>query len=103
MIWIKGSPEGELLAEKAIKLIEEKSHLEGLTEQVDQFLDKNKPAGLVLTPPPEEQQESGEQLEFSGPKDEQGYQPRINKERTYTAPKTETKDTNLEEGFDDVF
>jgi exosome complex component RRP4 len=37
---IKGTPEGELLAEKAIKLIEEKSHLEGLTEKIQQFLEK---------------------------------------------------------------
>ncbi|MBI4151922.1 RNA-binding protein [Candidatus Woesearchaeota archaeon] len=38
LIWLKGSPEGELLAENAIKLIEEKSHLEGLTERVEKFL-----------------------------------------------------------------
>ncbi len=38
LIWLKGTPEGELLAEKAIKLIEEKSHLEGLTERIEKFL-----------------------------------------------------------------
>ena len=38
-VWIKGTPEGELLAEKAIKLIEEKSYIEGLTEKVQQFLE----------------------------------------------------------------
>ncbi|MEK6899664.1 MAG: exosome complex RNA-binding protein Rrp4 [Nanoarchaeota archaeon] len=37
-IWIKGTPEGELKAEKAIKHIEAKSHLEGLTEKIEKFL-----------------------------------------------------------------
>lgn len=39
-VWIKGSPEGEYLTEQAIKLVEEKSHQEGLTEKVEEFLDK---------------------------------------------------------------
>lgn len=38
LIGLKGTPEGELLAEKAIKLIEEKSHLEGLTDRIEKFL-----------------------------------------------------------------
>mgnify|MGYP001590503960 FL=1 len=38
LIWIKGAPEGELKAEKAVKLIEEKSHLEGLTEKMEKYL-----------------------------------------------------------------
>lgn len=42
LIWLKGSPEGEQLAEKAIKLIEEKSYLEGLTEKMEKFLEENK-------------------------------------------------------------
>lgn len=37
-ISIKGTPEGEYLAGKVIKLIEEKAHLEGLTEKMEQFL-----------------------------------------------------------------
>lgn len=40
LIWLKGTPEGELKAEKAIKLIEQKSHLEGLTNKVQQFLEE---------------------------------------------------------------
>ena len=40
LIWIKGTPEGEFKAEKAIKLIEEKSHLEGLTDKVQKFLEE---------------------------------------------------------------
>ena len=42
LVWLKGTPEGELLAEKAVKMIEEKSHLEGLTEKMDKFLDENR-------------------------------------------------------------
>ncbi|MBU0469932.1 MAG: exosome complex protein Rrp4 [Nanoarchaeota archaeon] len=42
VIWLKGSPEGELLAEKAIKLIEQRSHQEGLTDKIEKFLEENK-------------------------------------------------------------
>jgi exosome complex component RRP4 len=38
LIWVKGTPEGELKAQQAIKMIEEKSHLSGLTEKVQTFL-----------------------------------------------------------------
>ena len=38
LIWLKGTPEGEAKAEKAIKMIEEKSHLSGLTEKIEVFL-----------------------------------------------------------------
>ena len=40
IIWVKGSPEGELMAVRAIKQIELKSHQEGLTEKMEKFLDK---------------------------------------------------------------
>tara|TARA_Y100000310_G_scaffold226949_1_gene229125 strand:- start:191 stop:874 length:684 start_codon:yes stop_codon:yes gene_type:complete len=40
LVWIKGTDsEKELLAEKAIKLIQEKSHQSGLTEKVQKFLE----------------------------------------------------------------
>ncbi len=39
---IKGTPAGELLAEQAVKMIEKKSHQEGLTEKMEKFLDENK-------------------------------------------------------------
>ena len=42
IIWIQGSPEGELLAVQTIKEIEEKSHISGLTEQIKEFLEKSK-------------------------------------------------------------
>lgn len=41
LVWIKGSPEGELLTEQAVKLVEEKSHQDGLTEKIEEFLNKN--------------------------------------------------------------
>ncbi|MDP6647866.1 MAG: KH domain-containing protein, partial [Candidatus Woesearchaeota archaeon] len=42
LVWINGTPDGELLAVKAIRKIEEESHLSGLTDRVKEFLDKNK-------------------------------------------------------------
>ncbi len=42
LIWLKGSFDGEYLAEKAVKLIEEKAHQEGLTERMEKFLQENK-------------------------------------------------------------
>ena len=41
-VWIKGTPDGELLTERAIKEIEAKSHTEGLTAQIEKFLEENK-------------------------------------------------------------
>ena len=42
LVWINGTPEGELLAVKAIRKIEEESHLSGLTDRIKEFLEKNK-------------------------------------------------------------
>jgi exosome complex component RRP4 len=42
IIWIDGSTEGELLAVDSIRMIEEESHLSGLTDRVKEFLEKNK-------------------------------------------------------------
>jgi exosome complex component RRP4 len=38
IVWIKGESEKELLAEKAVKMIEARSHEEGLTEKMGKFL-----------------------------------------------------------------
>jgi exosome complex component RRP4 len=41
-VWIKGpSTEAEILATKAVRLIEQKSHIRGLTEKVKAFLEEN--------------------------------------------------------------
>ncbi|MBU0459886.1 MAG: exosome complex protein Rrp4 [Nanoarchaeota archaeon] len=39
LVWIKGESDKELLAEKAIKLIQEKSHQPGLTDKIQAFLE----------------------------------------------------------------
>lgn len=41
VVWIQGEPEMEFVAVDAIKLVDSKSHLEGLTEEVTKFLDKH--------------------------------------------------------------
>jgi exosome complex component RRP4 len=38
LVWIKGTAQGELKAVEAVKLVEQKSHLEGLTDKVEKFL-----------------------------------------------------------------
>ena len=43
LVWINGSPEGELLAVESIRKIEKESHLSGLTDRIEEFLEKNKP------------------------------------------------------------
>lgn len=49
IIWVKGTPEKELLAAQAIKRIEEKSHQEGLTEKMEKFLGANAPASYTAS------------------------------------------------------
>ena len=39
LVWIKGTPEGELLTEKAVKMIQNRSHEEGLTQKMEKFLE----------------------------------------------------------------
>ena len=41
IIWISGTPEGELHEVEAIRKIEEESHLSGLTDKIKEFLEKN--------------------------------------------------------------
>jgi exosome complex component RRP4 len=41
-VWIQGMPEDELLASKAIKMIEENAHMEGLTDKVKGFIENEK-------------------------------------------------------------
>lgn len=38
IIWIQGSPEMEVLALKAIKMVEEHAHKQGLTDKISEFL-----------------------------------------------------------------
>ncbi|MBI2146330.1 RNA-binding protein [Candidatus Woesearchaeota archaeon] len=39
LVWLRGSSDGELLAEQAIKRIEQKSHQDGLTEKMQRYLE----------------------------------------------------------------
>ena len=39
-VWVQGTPEQEILAERAIKKIEEEAHIPGLTERIRKYLDK---------------------------------------------------------------
>jgi len=54
LVWIRGDADNEHVVEQAIRLIEEKSHMEGLTEQVDAFLTKH--AKPVVHAPESERQ-----------------------------------------------
>ena len=40
VVWLQGPPENEMAALEAIKLINEKGHLQGLTDSMGEFLDK---------------------------------------------------------------
>jgi exosome complex component RRP4 len=60
VIWVHGTPENELIAVRAIKLVEQKSHYGGLTEKMEQFLTEN---GAVASTP--QVQESNETPEAS--------------------------------------
>ncbi len=40
LVWLKGTPHGELVAEQAIKRIEQKAHQDGLTEKMQKYLDE---------------------------------------------------------------
>jgi len=42
VIWLEGTPQGEILAVRTIEKIEQESHISGLTERVQKFLEENK-------------------------------------------------------------
>ena len=42
VIWLEGSPQGEILAVRTIEKIEQESHISGLTDRVQKFLEENK-------------------------------------------------------------
>ena len=47
VIWLEGSPQGEIVAVKTIEKIEQESHISGLTERVQKFLEENKTESKV--------------------------------------------------------
>jgi exosome complex component RRP4 len=48
VIWLDGEPKNELVAVNAIKMIEEQSHLAGLTDRVKAFLEKETGTKITL-------------------------------------------------------
>ena len=56
-VWLRGTAEGEMKATAAIKMIEEQSHLEGLTDKIGKFLGEAPKFEKPVTTP----QEGGEQ------------------------------------------
>lgn len=48
LVWILGDPEGELLAVKTIKKIEEESHTSGLTDKIKEHLEKETGKQIVF-------------------------------------------------------
>jgi exosome complex component RRP4 len=60
--WISGTPESELIAVNAIKIIEEKSHISGLTEKIKEFLEKATGKKVEIEIPADSENEN----EFSG-------------------------------------
>lgn len=58
VVWLSGEPSGEVLAEKAIKMIEANAHVSGLTDSVKEFLEKETGVKIDLTPKNEKQDEN---------------------------------------------
>ncbi|MEM4263674.1 MAG: exosome complex RNA-binding protein Rrp4 [Candidatus Woesearchaeota archaeon] len=60
-IWISGEPEKEILAEKTIKMIENQSHLSGLTDKIKEFLEKETGQKIDLAAIKPAQEEAGQE------------------------------------------
>ena len=43
VVWLDGEPENEIIAVRAIKLIEKLAHIQGLTDKIKEFLEKEAP------------------------------------------------------------
>ncbi len=58
LIWLEGEPEGEVIAVKAIKKVEEEAHLGGLTDRMAAWLEKE--TGVKVSPQaqPEQSEEA---------------------------------------------
>ena len=44
LVWLRGTPEGEIKAQSVIEMIETKAHESGLTDKVSKFLGAKAPA-----------------------------------------------------------
>jgi len=54
-VWILGTPENEAIASEAIAMIEENSHVSGLTDSVKEFLEKKTGRTITLSIPTNEE------------------------------------------------
>jgi exosome complex component RRP4 len=59
-VWISGTPESEALASEAIEMIEQNSHVSGLTETVKEFLEKRTGRKLEISYEQTEHSEHGD-------------------------------------------
>lgn len=72
-VWISGAPESEGLASETIEMIEDNSHVSGLTETVKLFLEKKTGRKLEISYEPSEHSEHGE---HDGQGEQGGFQER---------------------------
>jgi exosome complex component RRP4 len=67
-IWINGPVDGQLLAERAINLVEEQAHISGLTDKIKKLFEESGAKPIKRAPIPEElppqRSEFGERREF---------------------------------------
>ena len=83
LIWIKGEPETEFIAEECIKKIEKEAHISGLTDAIDAFL-KEKTKGMTIAAykePAQERTERSERRDSRGPPRRDSRGPRDNNRR----------------------
>lgn len=69
IIWVQGNPQNELLVQETIQLVDERAHIEGLTEYVTHFLDdevKKRNLTVALLPPEEEHRAPPAETEYGG-------------------------------------
>ena len=65
LVWLNGEPKAEVIAVNTIRMIERESHVSGLTERVQAFLDESI-KGLDLKELPHEEEESHESYSEGG-------------------------------------
>ena len=78
IVWLSGEPEMEVIVVNALRFIEEKSHVSGLTEMVREFLEKatGKPVEIVVVDDSVEEPHGFEESEEGGHEHRDGDRPR---------------------------
>lgn len=82
VIWVQGSPQGEVIAVRTIKLIERLAHVSGLTDMIKLYLE-DQTKGLDLPAAPEREDPGAfrrtEQRRYDGPRRQNGRDNRNNR------------------------